>query len=147
MNILGSIAFSKIIGDFSFNFFCFFQLWKISPPGQGEVRQGSRKIASGVKEKCQGSRRSALGVKEKCFHWMCGIQLKHFSLTPDTLFLDPRRTSPWPLTHFSLTPDALLLDLEGLFFIIENSKKLAEEKSKIIFENALYLKIFLRFSG
>ena len=78
---------------------------------------------------------------------MCGIQLKHFSLTPDVLFLDPRRISPLPLTHFSLTPDALLLDLEGLFFRVEKSKKMVKEKSKIIFENAIYLKICIRFSG
>ena len=43
-------------------------------------------------------------------HWMCRIQLKHFSLTPGALFLDHRRTFPWPPAHFSLTPDALLLD-------------------------------------
>ena len=146
MIILRYKVFSKIIMIFLFTIFCFFPLWKISPPGQGEVRQR-------VKEKCirsqgevlplnvwysaeevrQGSRRSASGVREKCFRWMCGIQLKHFFLTPDALFLDPRRTSPWPLMHFSLTPDALLLDLEGLFFRFENSKKLVKEKSKIIF--------------
>ena len=75
MNILKYIAFSNIILDFLFIFFCFFQLRKISPPGQGEVCQELRRSASGVKEKCvggqgevrQGSRKSALGVKEKCF--------------------------------------------------------------------------------
>ena len=53
---------------------------------------------------------------------MCGIQLKHFSLTPGALFLDPRRTSPGPLTHLSWTPDALLLDLEGLFIRVEKKE-------------------------
>ena len=61
-------------GFFVYHFF-FFQLLKIDPPGQGEVRQGSRKIASGVNDKCaggkgevrHGSRRSASGVKDKCF--------------------------------------------------------------------------------
>ena len=75
MNILRYIAFSKIIFDFSFTFFWFFQLSKISPPGEGEVCQRSRRSASGIKEKCvggqgevrQGSRKSASGIKEQCF--------------------------------------------------------------------------------
>ena len=54
--------------DFSFTNFLLFSTLKKSPSGQGEVRQGSRRSASGVKEKCaggqgqvrQGSRRSAL---------------------------------------------------------------------------------------
>ena len=42
---------------------------------------------------------------------MCGIHLKNFSLTPDTLFFD----------------------LEGLFFRVENSKKkIVKQKYKII---------------
>ena len=73
MNILRYIVFSKIILDFLFTFFLFFSALKKSPPGEGEVHQGSRKSALGVKEKCvggqgevhKGSRRSSLGVKEK----------------------------------------------------------------------------------
>ena len=65
MNILRYIAFSKIFFDFSFTNFLLFS--KISPPGQGEVHQGSSRSVSGVKEKCaggqgkvrQGSMRSA----------------------------------------------------------------------------------------
>ena len=68
-------------------------------------------------------------------------------MTPDTLFLDPRCTSPLPMMHFSLTPDALLLDLKGLISRVEKSKKQMKEKLKIIFENSIYLKIFLRFIG
>ena len=75
MNILRYVALKKNILDFAFTFFFLFQLWKTSPPGQGEVHEGSRKSASGVNEKRvggqgevhQGSRRSASGVKEKCF--------------------------------------------------------------------------------
>ena len=73
--------------------------------GQGEVCRGSRRSASGVKE-------YAWGVKENCFGWMCGIQLKHFSLTPDARFLDPGHTSPRPLTHFSLTWRAYFSELK-----------------------------------
>ena len=123
------IAFSKLFWIFLSPFyFC----WKISPPGQGEVRQGSRRSASGVKEKCaggqakvrQGSRRSALAENHTFSGSTSPWPPMHFSLTPDALLLDPRRTCIWPLTHFSLTLDALLLDLEGLFFRAEKAKKL-----------------------
>ena len=102
MNILRYIAFSKIFLIFCSPSFCFLQLWKISPPGQEEVSQGSRKSASGVKEKCvvrqgkvcQGSRRSAWAeyhtFSRSIFPW----PPMPFSLTPDSLLLDPRRTSP-----------------------------------------------------
>ena len=104
MNIFKKIAFSNKKNKFFLSPYCLlFSTLKKSPPSQGEVRQGSRKSASEVKEKCvggqgevrQGSRKSASGVNEKCFRLMCGIQLKHFSL---------------PLTHFSLTP----ADLENV---------------------------------
>ena len=111
------------------------------------MRQESRRSASGVKEKyvggqgevCQGSRKSASGVKAKCFCWMCGNQLKHFALTPDALFLDPRQTSPWPPAHFFLTPDALFLDLEGLFYKVEKSKKKLWNKNPKLFLKMLYI--------
>ena len=59
-------------GFFFHHFFLFFSILKKSSPGQGEVRQGSRENASGLKEMCvggqgevrQGSRRSASGIKE-----------------------------------------------------------------------------------
>ena len=70
--------------------------------GQGEVPRGSKKNAS--------------GVKEKCLSWIIHNQRKHFSLTHNALFLDPWHTSHWPPTNFFWTPDALLLDLEGFFF-------------------------------
>ena len=61
------------------------------------------------------------------------------------LFLDPWRTfpcpwhtSPWPLMHFSLT-------WRTYFSELKKSKQIVKEKYKIIFENALYLKIFIRF--
>ena len=42
-------------------------LKKKKTPGQGEVLQGSRRSASGVKEKCIGFKgKSASGVKENC---------------------------------------------------------------------------------
>ena len=156
MNILRYISFSKIVLDFSFtNFFCCFQLWKIGPLGQGEVRQGSRRSVSGVNEKCawgqgkvrQGSRRRASAEYHTFSESTSPWRLMHFSLTPVALLLHPRRTYPWPLTHFSLTTDELLLDLEGLFFRVENNKKMVKEKFKIVFENVLYLIIFIRFSG
>ena len=61
--------------QFSLTILLLFSTLKKSPPGQGEVRQGSRRSASVVKEKCvggqgevcQGSRESASGVKEECF--------------------------------------------------------------------------------
>ena len=49
MNILRYIAFLEVILDFSFTMF--FLLFS-TPAYQGEVRQGSRKSVSGVKEKC-----------------------------------------------------------------------------------------------
>ena len=70
--------------------------------GQGKVRQGSRRSASAEYHTFSGS----------TSNWPS----MHFSLTPDALLFDLRRTSPWPLSHFSLTPNTLLLDLEGLFF-------------------------------
>ena len=77
-------------------FFCCFQLWKISPPGQGEVRQESRRSKSGVNEKCtrgQGKvRQESMRSASADYHTFMGC------------------TSPWPLTQVSLTPDALLLD-------------------------------------
>ena len=115
-NILRHISFSKIIMDFSFTFFLLFSTLKKSPPGQGEVRQGSRKSVSGVKEKCvrgqgevhRGLRRSA-SAECVIFNWSTSRwPLTHFSLTP---------------ANFSLTPDALLLDLEGLFFKVEKENK------------------------
>ena len=145
MNILRYIAFSKIILDFFFTFFFAVLTLKNKPSrsrrsesgvkekcirGEGEVHQGSRTSALGVKEKC-------VRVKEKCFSWIPYIQQKHFSLTPDTLLLDPWRTSIWPVTHFSLTPDSLLLELEGLFFRVKKQKKNVNWKFKIIFENAI----------
>ena len=65
--------FSKIILDFSFTMFLLFSTVTNKPSSQGEVFPGSRRIASGVKEKCvrgkeevrRGLRRSASGVKEK----------------------------------------------------------------------------------
>ena len=88
----------------------------------------------------QGSRKSAPGVKEKCFSWIPHIQQKHFSLTPDALLLDPWRTSPWPPTHFSLTPDALLLDPwrtspwpGGPIFQSWKQQKIGERKIRIYF--------------
>ena len=45
LHILRCIALSKIILNLSFTIFWFVQLWKISPQGQGEVLQGSRKSA------------------------------------------------------------------------------------------------------
>ena len=146
MNILRYIAFSKIILDFSFPIFLsFFQLWKISPPGQGEVRQGSRRSATGVKKKCargpgkvhQGSRKIASAE----YH----VQQKQFSLIPDALLLDSWRTFSWPLTYFSLFHDTLLLDLEGIFFRVEKSNKKKWNKNPFFY--VLYLKIFIRFSG
>ena len=119
------------------------------------MRQGSRRSASGVKEKRaggqgkvrQGSRRSASAE----YHTFIGSTSPwppmHFSLTPDALLLDPRGTYPRPLTHFSLTPDTLFLDLEGLFFRAEKSKTMVNKKSKIILENDICIKIFIRFSG
>ena len=142
MNIKDIKWFQKIILDFSFIIFCFFQLWKISPPGQGEVRQGSRKSASGVKEKC-------VGVKEKCIGgqgevlplnvWYSAEALlidpwHTFSLTPGALLLDPWRTSLWPLTHFSLTWRANF-----------SNRKKATKKCETKIQN--YLNIFIRFSG
>ena len=60
MNILRYIFFCFcFFMDFFFSFFLLFSTLKMSPPGQGEVRQWSRKSASGVKEKCAG-------VKENC---------------------------------------------------------------------------------
>ena len=135
------------IGVFVYNFLLFSTLKK--KPSR------SRRSASVVKEKCvRGQEWVRWGVKEKCVrgqgevHWgsrgsayaeyvvfswgTSPWSLTHFSLTPGALLLDPLRTSPWPLTHFSLTPDALLLDLEGLFFRVENSKKLVKEKYRII---------------
>ena len=103
----------------------------ISPLGQGEVCQGSRRSASGVKEKCAGVQGKVChGSRESAsaeYHTFRGstspLPPMHFSLTPDTLFLDPQCTSPWPLTHFSLTPDTFLLVLEGLFFRVEKTQK------------------------
>ena len=46
-------VFKNNFGFFVYHFLFFFTL-KISPPGQGEVCQGSRKSASGVKDKCVG---------------------------------------------------------------------------------------------
>ena len=146
MNISRYIAFSKIILDFSFTFFWFFQLQKTSPPGQGEVRQGSRTSASGVKEKWaggqgkvrQGLRRSAL-AEYHIFNWITSPwPLTHFSLTPNAIILEPWRTFPWPLTHFSFTWRAFFSEL-----------KKAKKKWKLkihFFKNAI-LKIFMRFSG
>ena len=127
MNILRIISFSKKNWIFFLKpFFGFFKLWQMSPPGQGEVRQESRKSASGVKKKC-------VGGKEKCVRgqgevhqgsrkvlllnvWYSAEALlldpmMPLSLTPDKLLLDPWRTSPWPLTHFSLTWRAYFLEL------------------------------------
>ena len=84
------ILTSKNILYFSRHAFAFFYSKNTEKcvRGQGEMRQASRRSASGVKEKC-------VEVQEKCFCWLCGIQLGHFSLTPDSLFLDPWHTSPW----------------------------------------------------
>ena len=111
MNILRYIAFPKIILDFSFTiFFWLFQLWKLSPPAQGEVRHGSRRSASGGKEKCAG-------VKEKCIRGQGEVLQVNTTqwaeallFDPDELFLDPWHIFPWLPTHFSLTPNSLLLD-------------------------------------
>ena len=146
MNILRYSVFTNYFGFFFHNFFDF-----LTPKNKPSR---SRRSVSGIKEKCvrgqgevrRGSRKSASRVKEKCFRWIPHIQLKHFSLTPDALFLDPwrtfswpRRTYPWPLAHFSLTPDALILYLEGLFSELKKEEKMVKEKSKIIFESARYI--------
>ena len=121
---------------------------KLSPPGQGEVRQESRKSAWGVKEKCvrgqgevhRGSRRSA-SAECLVFSWSISPwPLTHFSLTPGALVLDPWRTSPWPLTHFSVTPDALHLDLEGLFLGLKKSKKNWNKNPKLFLKTPYILK-------
>ena len=82
------------------------------------MHQGSRRSASGVKEKCaggnwnvrQGSRTSASAEYQTFSGSTSPWPSMHFSLTPDALFLDPRRTYPWPwctfpwpMTHISLT--------------------------------------------
>ena len=47
--------------------FCLFFFTIISPLGQEEVRQESRRhVLGGQGEVCQGSRKRASGVKEKC---------------------------------------------------------------------------------
>ena len=148
MKILRYIAFSKIIFDISVTNCLLFSTLKNKP-------SRSRRSASGVKEKCVRGQREVrwesrknvswakekfIGVKEKCFRWMCGIQLKHFSLTPDALFLDPGalllapwRTSPWPLMHFSLSWRAYFSELK-------KSNKLWKKNSKLILEMLYILK-------
>ena len=126
MNILRCKAFEE--KKISRNFFCcFFQFWIIGPPGQGEVRQGSRRSASGVKEKCvsgQGKVRQGQGevlhlntthsAEALLLDFWCTFPwpLTNFSLTLDALLLDPWRTFPRPLMHFSLTWRAYLSELK-----------------------------------
>jgi hypothetical protein len=87
-----------------------------------------------------GSRRSA-SAECVVFSWSTSPwTLTHFSLTPVTILLDPWRTFPWPLTQISLTWRADFSELK-------KPKNIMKEKSKIIFENAIYPKIFSRFTG
>ena len=62
--------------------FCFSKLWKISPPGQGEVRQGSRRNASGVKEKCFRGQEEVRPVSRKI---VSGVKEKSLGLIPHKL--------------------------------------------------------------
>ena len=87
--------FKNNFGFFFYHSFAF-STQKNKPPGQGEVRQGLRRSASGVKEKCVGGKGEV--------HW----RSSRSSSAEFVVFC--WSTSPWPLTHFSLTPGALLLD-------------------------------------
>ena len=163
MHLLRYIAFSKIILNFSFTNFFLFSTLKNKP-------SRSRRSASGVKEKCvrgqpevrRGSRRSAPGVKEKCVRGQGDVLQLNTPHLAKALLLDARCTSPWPLLHFSFTPDALILDpwrtfpwplthffltWKAYFSELEKAKKSVYKKFKIIFENAINLKLIIHFSG
>ena len=67
---------------FPSHFFNFFQIPEISPPGQGELCQGSRRSAPRVKEKCVRGQGEVLQLNTT---HSAGALL----LDPDALFLDP----------------------------------------------------------
>ena len=86
---------------------------------------------------------------------------RHLSLTPDALFLDPRRTYPWPPTHLSLTPDTSILEpghtshwpkhtypLPGrLIFRVDKRQSNGGQKFQVCLVKAKYLMIYVCFCG
>ena len=80
-------VFKNNFGFFFHHFFDFFKLQKRNPPGQGEVSQGSRRSASGVKEKCAG-------VQEKVCQGQGEVLQLNTTPSVEALLLDPRCTSP-----------------------------------------------------
>ena len=70
------------------------------------------------------------------------------------LFLDPQRTSPWPLTHFSLNHEAFFLDPwrtspwpGGLISQSKKRPKVVGKNIKYFFVKTKIPKIFIRFCG
>ena len=120
-------------------------LWKISPTGHGEMRQWSRRSASGVKEKCVWGKGEMFPLNV----WYSAEALlldqwqsfplpqTQFSFTPDTLLLDPQRTSPWPLT--------LTLDRRAYFSELNRAKSPWKNISNIFWTKPDILKYLYAF--
>ena len=75
----------------------------MSPPGQGEVCQVSRKSASGVKKKCVGGKEKCVRGQGEVHKGSRKVLSLNVSYSAEALLLDP-------MMPLSLTPDKLLLD-------------------------------------